>query len=237
MTIDVLFKDNHIAPRDPLVRVRYRYRVMPTRVHAAVNVTEFCGAGRCGWEGRAFVKEPKLAARVNGGGYERITILDVRGHVARNRIEHTGEACTWRGTDARHQTLQCDDDARAVVRFEGRSVPALNVRMTAVGAQWESGRGFDGWARASGARLPYAARDSAVDGRRWSCKGATPASPLLRRWEAGGGTKDARGRYLAAAAIFPAWEGGRGFDDCEPASRAFGPRGETWTALASYWFG
>ncbi len=43
--------------------------------------------------------------------------------------------------------------------------------------------------------------------------------------------------YVAATAMFPAWEGGRGYGDCEPLSRAFGLRGETWSVVASYWFG
>ena len=61
------------------------------------------------------------------------------------------------------------------------------------------------------------------------------ASGVLRRWELGGGAKR-DGTYVAASAMFPAWEGGRGFGDCEPLARAFGPRGESWNVLASYWF-
>jgi hypothetical protein len=84
-------------------------------------------------------------------------------------------------------------------------------------------------------RPEYARHDSLLDGVRWGCKASSTASPLLRRWELGGGARR-DGRYAAASAMFPAWEGGRGFGDCEPLSRTFGPRGESWNVLASYWF-
>lgn len=236
LTVDVLLADNHVDPRRPIVRVRYRYRIDAHVVHVAITITELCAYGRCGWDGRAFVKEPKLVANINGGGYRRLVVLDADNRLAHNRIEHTGEACVWRGTDAHRQTGQCDDDARAIVRFEGPHVAALNVRMAAVGAPWESGRGLDGWAVASSTRRAYARTDSLNDGIRWSCKARDPANGILRRWELGGGTKDSRGAYRAAAAMFPGWEGGRGYGDCEPGSRVFGGRGESWNALAAYWF-
>jgi hypothetical protein len=108
--------------------------------------------------------------------------------------------------------------------------------MTAVGALWQSGRGLDGWALASAGRRAYARTDSGLDGVSWSCKSGSTASGALRRWELGGGAKR-NGRYIAATAMFPAWEGGRGYGDCEPLSRPFGPRGESWNVLAAYWFG
>jgi len=237
MTIDVFLKDNHVSPAQPLVRVRYRYRVRPRVVRAAIDVTELCGDGRCGWKGRAFVKEPKLEASIDGGGYTQMVVLDANGEVARNAIEHTGAPCVWSGTDARTQTLQCDDDLRKTLRFEGPQVPALNVSMTTPDGLWESGRGLDGWALASRSRAEYARSDSALDGVRWGCKAHSTGSGVLRRWELGGGAKHADGTYAAASALFPAWEGGRGYGDCEPLSRAFGPRGETWSVLAAYWFG
>ena len=106
--------------------------------------------------------------------------------------------------------------------------------MTAVGAPWESGRGLDGWAVASSDRRAYAGEDSANDGVRWSCKAHDTANGLVRRWELGGGPRNAAGAYMAANFMFPAWEGGRGFGDCEPLSRTYGPRGESWTVLATY---
>jgi len=235
MTIDVFLRDNHVLRRRPMLRVRYRYRIHPHVVRVAIGVTELCHRGRCGWQGRAFVKEPKLQASVTGGRYSRLVVLDGGGRVARNVIEDRGSRCVWAGVDARRQTGQCDDPRRAVVRFEGQDVRALNVRMTAVGAPWQSGRGLDGWALASARRTSYALHDSALDGVRWSCKTRSPANPIVRRWELGGGAKRG-GAYVAASAMFPGWEGGRGYGDCEPLARAFGPRGESWNLLASYWF-
>jgi hypothetical protein len=235
MTIDVFLKDGHTRATEAMVRVRYRYRVHPRVVRVAIGIAELCGDGRCGWHGRAFVKEPKLQASVTGGGYSRLVVLAADGSVARNVVERAGTACTWAGVDARRQTGQCDDPRRETVRFEGPGVPALSVRMKAVGALWQSGRGLDGWALASAARRAYAPRDSGLDDVRWSCKTGSTASRVVRRWELGGGAKR-NGRYLAASAMFPAWEGGRGYGDCEPLSRAFGPRGESWDVLASYWF-
>lgn len=236
LTIDVFLKDNHVAPSQPLVRVRYRYRVHPHVVRAAIDVTELCNDGRCGWKGRAFVKEPKLEGSINGGGYTTMVVLDDNGRIARNRLQDTGTPCVWRGTNPRVATRQCDDPRREVVRYEGPGVPALNIRMTNVGGLWSSPQGLNGWALASAHRAEYARYDSAVDGVRWSCKARSTANGVLRRWELGGGPKR-NGKYLAASAMFAGWEGGRGFTDCEPLSRAFGPRGETWTVLATYWFG
>jgi hypothetical protein len=236
MTVDVFLRDNQVAPGHAMVRVRYRYRVLARVVHVAVNVTELCPHGRCGWGTSAFVKEPKLVANVNGGGYTRLVVLDANGRLARNVLEHSGTACTWTGVDPGSATRQCDDPLRETVRFEGPDVPALNVRMTAVGGLWQSGHGLDGWALASARRARYAAVDSGLDGVRWRCKARSTANGVLRRWELGGGAKDASGRYVVAAALFPAWEGGRGYGDCEPLSRSFGPGGETWSVLAAYWF-
>ena len=98
MTIDVFLRDNHVAPGRPMVRVRYRYRVRPHVVRAAIVVTELCRDGRCGWQGRAYVKEPKLQASVTGGGYSRLVVLDAHGRVARNTLEHGGSAVRLGGS-------------------------------------------------------------------------------------------------------------------------------------------
>jgi hypothetical protein len=243
LTIDVFLGDNASPLRDALVRVRYRYRVLADEVRAAIAVTELCRRGRCGWGTRAFLKEPKLVAAVNGGGYRRQVVLNSRGVVARNRIEgYRGDrSCVWTGTDPRRRTGHCDDDDRTTARFDfGAARPCagrcLVVRMTSVGAPWESGRGLDGWATASSGRAAYAREDSATDGVRWSCKAHDTANGIVRRWELGGGPTDARGAYTAANFMFPAWEGGRGYGDCEPLARTYGPRGESWTVLATYAF-
>src|SRR5262249_5855615 len=136
LTVDVVLRDNHVAPAQPMVRVRYRYRFHARVVRVAIGVTELCRDGECGWHGRAFVKEPKLQASVTGGGYSRLVVVDANGHVARNRLEHPGRACVWSGVDARLATGQCDDPQRQRVRFEGAGVSPLNVRMTAVGGLW-----------------------------------------------------------------------------------------------------
>jgi hypothetical protein len=236
LTVDTFLRDNHVVSAQPMMRVRYRYRVDAHAVHVAIGVTELCANGDCGWQGRAFLKEPKLQASVTGGGYSRLVVLDADGAVASDGSDGRRSPCVWAGTDARRHTGQCDDPRRETVRFEGPEVTALNVRMTAVDGLWQSGRGLDGWAVASAGRRAYARVDSGLDGVRWGCKTGSTASARVRRWELGGGAKRA-GRYVSASAMFPAWEGGRGFGDCEPLARAFGPRGESWNVLATYWFG
>ena len=266
LALETFLGDNHLAPGRALVRVRYRYRVLPRVVLARIDITELCGHGRCGQGGRAFVKEPKLLAAVVGGGYTRMAVLGRSGQIARNTLERNRDggwsspACVWTGVNAREHTGQCDADDRLRVRFDfgdyasgadgrcGRPSRCLDVTMRALRpdgrpAPWEgSGTGFDAWAIASGTRAVYAATDSRLDSVQWSCKGpsvarpAAPSSPLLRRWELVGYRKDARGRYTAATAMFHAWEGGRGYGDCEPHARLFGPRGETWSVEAAYAF-
>jgi hypothetical protein len=243
LTVDVFLGDNQVSSSRPLVRVRYRYRFLADEVHAAITITQLCRAGRCGWGRRAFLKEPKLVAAVNGGGYRRQVVLDSRGRIAQNRIEgYRGDrSCAWAGTDPLRRTGHCDDDDRTTARFDfGPSRPCarrcLLVRMTAVGGPWESGRGLDGWAVAASARTAYAPEDSATDGVRWACKAHNTANGIVRRWEMGGGPMNAEGAYTAANFMFPAWEGGRGYGDCEPLARTYGGRGESWTVLATYAF-
>ena len=87
---------------------------------------------------------------------------------------------------------------------------------------------------AASPRTAYAREDSDNDGVRWSCKAHDTANGIVRRWELGGGPKTRSGADRAANFMFPAWEGGRGFGDCEPLARTYGPRGESWTVLARY---
>jgi hypothetical protein len=243
LAVDVFLGDNAVSRLRPLVRVRYRYRVLAASVHAAITITELCRAGRCGWGPRAFVKEPKLVGAVNGGGYTRQVVLDSGGRIARNRLEgyHGDLTCVWSGTHPRRRTGHCDDDDRTTARFDfGPTRPCagrcLELRMTAVGAPWESGRGLDGWALAASARRAYAPEDSATDDVQWACKAHDTANGIVRRWEIGGGPRNAAGAYTAANFMFPAWEGGRGYGDCEPLARTYGPRGESWTVLGTYAF-
>jgi hypothetical protein len=85
LTIDVFLKDNHVKTARPMVRVRYRYRIHPHAVRAAIGVTELCGGGRCGWRGRAFVKEPKLQAAVTGAVVSHATCSSIRARLASGR--------------------------------------------------------------------------------------------------------------------------------------------------------
>jgi hypothetical protein len=246
--VDVFLRDVD----GPLVRVHYEYRVLADVVNAAISVTELA-------RGSAYVKEPKLLAAVSGGGYTRMAALTADGALARSSLEPNRDGgwssydCTWMGVNAYQHSGQCDDRARERVRFDfgdyasgadGRcDGRCLDVTMRAVRrdgtlAPWEgSGAGLDGWAVASASRRAYAPRDSLLDGVRWNCKGGEPSATIVRRWELVGYTKNRFGLYDAATAMFHGWEGGRGFGDCEPQSRLFGPPGETWTVSAQYWFG
>ena len=88
----------------------------------------------------------------------------------------------------------------------------------------------------AGAGLRPAAyrRDTAsLDGLVWGCHGGSPAAETQRRWETAARRRGGR-TYLAAGALFPAWEGGRGGYDCEPLARTFGPHGESFTVVAVY---
>jgi hypothetical protein len=245
--IDVYLRDT----KGPLLRVRYEYRVLTDVVKANVSVTELTQL--------AYVKEPKLLAAVQAGGYTRMAVFDADGKVARNSLETNRDSgwksfeCLWMGVNAYLHSGQCDDPGRERVRFDfgdywtgtdGRCAgKCLNVVMRAARRDgtpvpWEgSGYGLDGWAVASASRTPYAPTDSRLDGVKWSCKGRSPGARIVRRWELVGYTRTSLGSYSNATAMFHGWEGGRGFGDCEPQSRRFGPRGETWSVAAEYWFG
>ena len=250
LSVDVWLADVY----GPLVRLRYRYEVHPDAVRMQLWVMEIAGGGR-----RAFVKEPKVLAAADGGGYTRMVVLNTRGDVAQNALSEnhdgawTSRDCMWMGVNARLHTGQCDANDRERVRFDfgdyssgvdGRCAGrCLNVTMHALSlagrtALWEgSGLGLDGWAVASGQRAAYAHRDSRLDGVRWSCKARSSSAPIVRRWELVGYSKTALGAYAPATAMFHGWEGGRGFGDCEPQSRLFGPRGEIWAVEGEFSFG
>ena len=244
--IDVFLRDT----KGPLLRVRYRYRILAEVVKADISVTELTRS--------AYVKEPKLLAAVQAGGYTRMVVFDGNGNVAQSTLEQNRDSgwrsfdCMWMGVNAYEHSGQCDDHARERVRFDfgdywsgadGHCAgKCLNVLMRAARrdgttAPWEgSGFGLDGWAVASGSRRPYAGTDSRLDGVTWNCKSPSPSAAIVRRWELVGYTKTSLGGYSAATAMFHGWEGGRGFGDCEPQSRLYGPRGETWSVAAEYWF-
>ena len=84
-----------------------------------------------------------------------------------------------------------------------------------------SGAGLDGWAEAAQHRDAYT-----ESGARYCLGGG---GRLRRRWEVA-----ARTDNPALACLFHGWEGGSRFSDCMDASRAFGPAGETWSAVAAY---
>ena len=249
LSVDVWLADVY----GPLVRLRYRYEVHPEVVRMQLWVTEIARGGH------AYVKEPKALAAAGGGGYTRMVVLDGRERIARNDLSENRDGdwqsrdCIWMGVNAYEHTGQCDADARERVRFDfgdyasgadGRCADrCLKVAMHAMSvggrtALWEgSGLGLDGWAMASGRRPAYALRDSRLDGVRWSCKAGSSSAPIVRRWELVGYAKNAAGEYAPATAMFHGWEGGRGFGDCEPQSRRFGPRGEIWAVEAEFSFG
>lgn len=138
---------------------------------------------------------------------------------------------------------RCDNQGCLLVRMVAAPSALRTAAASGASAEalWQNARtGLDGWAIASAARQRYAPQDSAVDGVRWGCKGPSVASPpntsspILRRWELVGGARSATGGYAAASVLFNGWEGGRGYDDCEPDSRTFGPKGESWTQHATY---
>jgi hypothetical protein len=256
--VEVELSDGATYP-EPLMRIRYRYRVQRTAVRTWVAVTELCPEGRCGdTTARAFLKEPKLAAGMRSERplpYSRAAIFDedgelrcifVGGGPPEGPVLHTG---------------QCGHPTRMRVRFDAGTsesgadgacdgVRCLHVTMRAhpvedgdvvpggIGAAWEgSGLGFDAWAEEASARPQAFARDTAsLDGVVWDCHGGDPAGEDVRRWETIA-RLDPEGRHLALSVLFTAWQGGRGGYDCEPLLRTFGPRGTTWGAFAEYALG
>lgn len=257
--IDVYFADGWTGTDDPLMRVRYRYRVQAEVVKMWAVATQHCPNGQCGGAEPAFLKEPKFVAAVNGGGYRRVAVLNHEGKLASNGVSGT-PYCAWRGTNPVASTGQCDANYRTRARFDyGTTTDSaeggcgdgahgcLNVVMRAyptsagddvavgeTGSFWEgSGMGLDAWALAAAEREAVRAQDSPAGGATWACHGGHPSDQRMRRWELIGGPK-LDDQYQSASVFFPAWEGGTGAYDCEPLSRRFGPDGESFAVHAQY---
>ncbi len=218
-TVELELSDGFTYP-EPVMRVRYRYLVEPEELRSWVTVTELCAEGSCGrTDDLAFLKEPKLVAHLTRG-YERMDVLDARGR----------PVCSSRPVGPPQgpilETTQCDDPGRSRVRFEPCDPACLEVEA----GGWDGAAdGFDAWAVAAAARpMAYPEDTPSIDGVLWGCHGGATNDGRMRRWELAG----RRGRSLGA--LFPAWEGGRGGYDCEPLSRTFGSRGETWRASLAY---
>ena len=222
LTLDVDLTDRWTQP-EPVMRVRYRYRLEPQALRSDVTVVELCDRGRCGTTSKlAFVKEPKLVVHT-GPAYDRVDVLDRGGRA----VCSSGANGPVRGPILR--TRQCGDPARTTVRFGPCRPACLDVE---AGGWAGSTDGFDAWAVDAAARPSAFAVDTpSVDGVLWPCHGGDPGGPMQRRWELAG----RRGRSIGA--LLAAWEGGRGGYDCEPLARAFGPAGESWAAFASYSLG
>ena len=185
------------------------------RVH--VDVVPLCPAGRCGHtRALAFVKEPKFVAHAVGGGFTRMATFRRDGSLA----------CIYVGGGGLEgpisDTGQCADSERSRLRFDrgNGTTGAEGGCATTACLDVSVGGDLDDWAHTAAAGRPAFHRDTAsIDGVVWDCKGGSPASPDVRRWETTG--RLAGGRYVALGGIFPAWEGGRGGYDCEPLARPF----------------
>ncbi|HSC92859.1 MAG TPA: hypothetical protein VLB86_14500 [Gaiellaceae bacterium] len=229
--VDVLFSDAYTYPH-PLLWLSYRYRVEPDAVRLHVEVLPLCPRGRCGrTRAVAFVKEPKLVAHVVGGGFTRMATFRRDGTLACIYVGGGGV----RGPIL--DTGQCADGDRALLRFDHgtatsgpdggcvQQAPCLAVAVQGT---------LDDWARAAAGAAPAYPRDTpSIDGVVWDCKGGSPASPDVRRWETTG-RLDGRGRYVSLGGIFPAWEGGRGGYDCEPLARPFPKAGTRYAVDLSF---
>jgi hypothetical protein len=219
LEIEVDLSDGYTYP-EPVMRVRYRYVVEQDELRSWVTVTELCDGGRCGrTDDLAFLKEPKLVAHLTGA-YDRMDVLDGDGR----------QVCSSRPVGPPRgpilETTQCDDPARARVRFG----PCEPVCLEVEAHGWNGvADGFDAWAVAAAERpLAFPVDTGSIDGVLWGCHGGAPNDGRMRRWELAG----RKGRSLGA--LFPAWEGGRGGYDCEPLARTFGREGETWRAALAY---
>jgi hypothetical protein len=256
--VEVELSDEWTYP-EPLMRVRYRYRVHREAVRAWIAVTELCPGGRCGSTSRrAFLKEPKLAAGTRAGAplpYSRAAILDgegalrcifVGGGPPEGPVLHTGQcghpgrarARFDTGTAASGADGACDRVPCLHVTMRGHAAADGDVEPGGTGAAWHGApSGFDGWAVDASARPQALDRDTgSIDGVVWDCHGGDPAGEGVRRWETIARLDEA-GRHLALAVLFTAWQGGRGGYDCEPLLRLFGPEGATWGAYAEYALG
>ena len=214
--IVVRLSDGFTFPR-ALLQLNYRYRVEPEAVRVHVDVVPLCPVGRCGHTRKlAFVKEPKFVAHATGGDFTRMATFRRDGSLA----------CVYVGGGGLegpiYDTGQCGDSERSRLRFD-RGTGATGTEggcATTACLDVSVGGDLDDWAQAAAAQRPAFHRDTAsIDGVVWDCKGGSPVSPDVRRWETTG--RLARGRYVSLGGIFPAWEGGRGGYDCEPLARPF----------------
>jgi hypothetical protein len=219
LTVEVDLGDRYTHPA-PLMRVRYRYDLRPDALRSEVTVVELCDRGRCGRTRKfAFLKEPKLVVHA-GAAYDRVDVLDGSGRLV------CSSSANGPADGPILRTEQCDDPARATVRFSPCRPACLAVEARGWAGQAD---GFDGWAVDAASRpAAFAVDTPSVDGVLWPCHGGNPSGSMMRRWELAG----RRGRSIGA--LLPAWEGGRGGYDCEPLARAFGPRGKAWRAVLSY---
>lgn len=228
--IDVFFGDVVRGAGNPLLRVRYRWRIFDSVIKMWAQVSEYCANG-CydpNWH-YAFIKEPKFVANVKSTvghafpGYTRTAVFD-----------RFGNLCNiFLGTDPTAATGHSACDQRARFRFDfgtgssgtdggcnSTDHPCLNVVATAYDIDdgafsqsrqhylWEGqGWGLDQWAVLSGE--PGAARPA---GNSTGCNtsagfATSPEQDAVRRWELIGGPKPDGTHYDSAEAMFPAWEG------------------------------
>ena len=255
-----------------LVSVRYTYVIGASTVKAWIRVTTLCDEGTCDANaagGNAFLKEPKLVVGVNPDPqdavhYRRMTSFDLGGEVAASKTHDNhwtnscsssnafparDSTCEYGGQNPVQKTGQCDDGARARVRFwDGVSCPNDSACLVvgaegaqtelAAGEPWQgSGLGLDAWAvrNVTDARERANPKDSAGGGVTWSCNGASSAL-ANRRWEMAGYALTTSCDYTTAVASFHGWEGGTGMFDCEPDYYRFGPAGESYVNALSYGF-
>ena len=222
--IDVFFVDFTRSAGNPILRVRYRWRIFDSVIKMWAQVSSYCSGG-CYDQGLhyAFIKEPKFVANVARTpgqafpGYTRTMVFD------RNDVP----CAQFHGFDPQAATGHAACDARARFRFDfnpgtdssglcnSTDHPCLNVVATAYDIDdgawsqsrqhylWEGwGWGLDQWAVRAADRLK-----GNGDGCNTTAGFAvTPNQQAVRRWELIGGNKT-NNVYDSAAAMFPAWEG------------------------------
>jgi len=201
--------------QDPVMAVTYRYLLAPRIVICLVEVEQ---RWQEDGQGQAFVKEPKLVTAV-APAYRLVDVYGAAGDLVR-RIEVGNLSEPWT------QTAQIGAHDRQRIAFVGAAPIRLSVTMQAwdgtdVRPWYGSGAGLDGWAEAAQHRAAYTESGAPY------CLGG--GGRLRRRWEVA-----ARTDNPALTCLFHGWEGGSRFSDCMDASRAFGPAGETWSAVAAY---
>lgn len=222
--MDVYFADHQHSAGNPILRVRYRWRIFDSVIKMWAQVSEYCPDG-CfdSGEGYAFVKEPKFVAnvaRTPGQPFPAYTRLAV--------FARDGNLCAiFLGSDPTSATGHAACQDRVRFRFDfgtagsggnggcSTTNPCLNAVATAYDIDdgafsqsrqhylWEGyGWGLDEWAARSGGRPA---------GNSTGCNtsagfATSPAQDAVRRWELIGGPKIG-GAYERAAAMFPGWEG------------------------------